>query len=220
VVCIVEQQHRPDNNIGQRMFDLFVHPERLSGKTTGFVIFTGNSPNIDSYTETCFGFEASIKYRTFHLSIYKMDDLIQDKRPFAKVMYSGRLTLEAKEDLNLREKYAWDFLKILRETEYNPQQKRFILVFAKNLFWLKDRNIDEKLKKAYMFERLPLSEYSRLVHVEQARDEARTDRSFEIAFNLLKIKMSVKDIATATGLYVEEINDLIEEIKELKDEEL
>jgi hypothetical protein len=108
VACLVEQQHEPDKDFIDRVFDSWVRlrASRPAGRTTAFALYTGNSKNVNFYTETCFGFEASIKFRTFHLPSHSLEQLREDRRPFARVMYAGRLSFGTENDIALRATYA------------------------------------------------------------------------------------------------------------------
>jgi hypothetical protein len=48
-----------------------------------------------------------------------VEELSGDKRPFARVMYAGRLSLESGDDVTLREKYAWEILNTTGKQEYD-----------------------------------------------------------------------------------------------------
>ncbi|MDR1731728.1 MAG: hypothetical protein LBR61_06490, partial [Synergistaceae bacterium] len=95
VACLVEQQHASDKEFTGRIFDSWVRlrASRPVGRTTAFAVYTGDSKDVNFHTETCYGLEASLKFRTFHLPSYDMEELRQDKRPFGRVMYAGRLSL-------------------------------------------------------------------------------------------------------------------------------
>ena len=173
VACVAEQQHEPDNSFGARMFDSYVRlrAQRKTGRTTGFAIFTGNSKNTDSYSESCYGFEASIKFRTFHLPSFSAEELRADKRPFALVLYAGLLSLGSEKDIALREKYAWELLNMTTEQEYDKAQRKFILEFVNRIFWIDDPEISNTLKEAYNMKTIPLKEYVAMLDREEARME-------------------------------------------------
>jgi hypothetical protein len=70
--------------------------------------------------------EATIKFRTFRLPSYRIEELRDDKRPFARVMYAGRLSYESGDDVALREKYTWGLLKMPCEEGYDKRQRKYI----------------------------------------------------------------------------------------------
>ncbi|GHV56675.1 hypothetical protein FACS1894216_20780 [Synergistales bacterium] len=210
VACLAEQQDEHDENFALRMFDSYVRlrAQRPAGRTTGFAIYTGDSGDVNSYSESCCGLKVSLEFRTFHLPSYKMEELREDKRPFARVMYAGRLSLESGDDAALREKYAWEILNTTSEREYDEKQRKFILEFAARIFWLKGPGISEDLKEAYKVRTITLEEYSKQVSEEAARMEGEEKKAFEVASNFLKMGLPVEQIARGTGLSVEEISSL------------
>ena len=208
VACLVEQQHEEDKDFASRMFDSYVRlrAQRPAGRTTGFAIYTGRSENANSYTETCYGLEATIKFRTFNVPSYSLAELREDKRPFARVMYAGRLSLESGNDVALREKYALELLDITDERKYDKRQRKFILEFADKIFWLNDPGINQALKEEYEMQLIPLEEYSKQLKIEAAILEAK----FETARNLLEMGLSVEQVARGTGLSIEDIRDFLQ----------
>jgi hypothetical protein len=165
VACFAEQQHENDRGFGERMFDSYVRlrASRPRGRTTGFAIFTGGSGDVKSYTESCYGFEVSVRFRTFHLPSRDIEELREDRRPFARVMYAGRLSLSIENDIALREKYAWEILNTTGEDDYDKRQRKFILEFANRIFWLDGCEISRDLREAYKMKTMPLDEYLRQI---------------------------------------------------------
>ncbi|GHV40563.1 hypothetical protein FACS1894187_21610 [Synergistales bacterium] len=101
---------------------------------------------------------------------------MEDKRPFARIMYASRLSLESGDDVLLREKYAWELLKTTNEQEYDKRQKKFILEFADRVFWVKGFGISENLKEAYKMQTISLEEYSKKISEEVAKMEGKERR--------------------------------------------
>jgi predicted transposase YdaD len=214
VACFCEQQHEPDSRFSERMFDSYVRlrASRPRGRTTGFAIYTGDSKDVKSYTETCYGFEVSIKYRTFHLPSCDVEELREDKRPFARIMYAGRLSMGTEDDIALREKYAWELLNTTTEQEYDSTQRKFILEFAGRIFWLDDPGMNREVKEAYKMKTIPLDEYSRQIRIEEAemigeargeaKGEARGEAKgkFEVARSMLADGLPAETIRKYTGL--------------------
>jgi hypothetical protein len=198
VACFAEQQHEGDGNFGERMFDSYIRlrASRLRGRTTGFAIFTGDSEDVKSYTESCYGFEVSIKFRTFHLPSYSVEELREDKRPFARVMYAGRLSLGSEKDIALREKYAWEILNTTTEQDYDKKQRKFILEFADRILWLSDPGISRELREAYKMKTISLDEYVK----EIDREEARMEKACEVARSMLADGLPAETIRKYTGL--------------------
>jgi hypothetical protein len=214
VACFVEQQHEGDSSLGERMLDSYVRlrASRLRGRTTGFALFTGSSGDMKSYAESCYGFDVSIRYRTFHLPSYDVKELREDKRPFGRVMYAGRLSLGSEEDVALRERYAWEILDTANAGEYDERQRKFILEFANRIFWLDDPAMNREVREAYKVKTISLDEYVKEIYREEAImiAEARggTEMAKKMAKNLLTKGVSPEIIAQSAGLPLEQIQSL------------
>ncbi|MDR1915652.1 MAG: hypothetical protein LBQ58_03640 [Synergistaceae bacterium] len=198
VACLAEQQDEHDDNFALRMFDSYVRlrAQRPAGRTTGFAIYTGDSKNVNSYSESCYGLKASLEFRTFHLPSCKVEELREDKHPFARVMYAGRLSLESGDDVALRERYAWELLNATSDQEYDKRQRKFILEFVGRIFWLNDPQISQKLKEAYKMKTISLDEYVREIDKEEAKMEGK----FEVARSMLADGLPAETIRKYTGL--------------------
>ena len=206
VACFAEQEHEPDSRFGERIFDSYVRlrASRPRGKTTGFAIYTGNSEDAKSYTETCYGFEVSVRFRTFHLPSYGVEELRGDKRPFARVMYAGRLSLGTEDNVALREKYALELLDTASEQDYDKTQRKFILEFADRIFWLNDPGISQEVREAYKMKTIPLSEYLHEVDMEEAimigETKGESKKALEVARSMLADGFPAETIRKHTGL--------------------
>jgi predicted transposase YdaD len=216
--CVVEQQHENDKDFAARMFDSWVRlrAQRSTGRTTGFALYTGNSKDVKFYTESCYGLEASLKFRTFHLPSYNIEELRKDKRPFARVMYAGRLSLESENDVTLREKHAWEILNTTSDQEYDKKQRKFILEFANRIFWLSDPQISHEVREAYKMKTIPLSEYAQAIAkeegiiegmergmekgMERGMEKGMERGKVEVARKMLARRMPVSEIVDITGL--------------------
>jgi hypothetical protein len=202
VACLVEQQHEPDKDFAGRIFDSWVRlrASRPAGKTTAFAIYTGNSKDVNFYTESCYGLEASLKFRTFHVPGYALEELREDKRPFARVMYAGRLSLESGDDLALREKYAWELLNTTGEEDYDKVQRKFIFEFVGRIFRLNDPRVSEDLKEAYKVKTIPLSKYAEEIAKEEGVIEGMEEKAFEVARSMISDGLPAETIRKYTGL--------------------
>jgi hypothetical protein len=210
VACLVEQQHEPDKDFARRIFGSWIRlrASRPSGRATAFAIYTGDSKDVNFYTETCFGFEASIKFRTFHVPSCSLEELQEDKRPFARVMYAGRLSLESGDDVALREKYAWELLNMPGGEGYDKRQRKFILEFVGRIFRLSDARISEDLKEAYKLQTISLEQYVAEIDKEEAwmegraegKAEGREEGKFEVARSMLADGFPPETIRKYTGL--------------------
>jgi hypothetical protein len=173
VACLAEQQDAHDNSFAARVFDSVVRlrASRPAGGVTGFAIYTGDAKDVNVYKETCYGLEFLLKFRTFHVPSYRVEDLREDKRPFARVMYAGRLSLESGDDVALREKYAWELLKMPGGEGYDKRQKKFILEFVGRIFRLSDPRVSEDLREAFKLRTISLEQYVAEIDKEEARME-------------------------------------------------
>ncbi|MDR3354286.1 MAG: hypothetical protein LBO21_04555 [Synergistaceae bacterium] len=222
VVCLAEQQDAHDNSFAARMFDSWVRirASRPAGRTTGFAIYTGDSKNVSSYAESCYGLEATLRFRTFHLPSYSVEELREDNRPFARVMHAGRLSLESGNDAALREKYAWELLNMTSGQGYDKRQRKFILDFAGRIFWLNGPGISRDLKEAYEMQTISLEEYSKRIAEEAAmiqgkfegkiegKIEGKFEGKIEVARKMLARKMPINEIIDITGLNEKDILSL------------
>jgi hypothetical protein len=117
--------------------------------------------------------EALLRFRTFHLPNYDVEELRKDKRSFARATYAGRLSLGTEDNVALREKYAWELLNTTGEQEYDKRQRKFILEFAGRIFWLNDPKMNREIKEAYKMKTIPLSEYAQEIAKEEGAIEAK-----------------------------------------------
>jgi hypothetical protein len=210
VACLAEQQHETDENFALRVFESVVRlrAQRIAGKTTGFALYTGDSKDVNFYTESCYGLKMSLEFRTFYLPSYSVEELREDKRPFARVMYAGRLALGSENDAALREKYAWELLNMTNEGEYDQKQRKFILDFGKRIFRLKDSGISENLKEAYKMQTISREEYLKLLAREEGKEEGIEEGiekgiekgKFEVARSMLFDGFPVEQVRKYTGL--------------------
>jgi hypothetical protein len=209
VACLAEQQdadEKGERDLAARMFDSLVRlmASRPAGRVTGFAVYTGSAKDVNSYTKSCYGFEATVKFRTFHVPSYSAEELREDRRPFARVVYAGRLSYESGDDLALREKYAWELLNIPDEEGYDKRQKKFILEFVGRIFRLSDPRISEGLKEAFKLQTVSLEQYVAEIDKEEAwmegMEKGEEKKAFEIARTMLARKMSISDIVDITGL--------------------
>jgi hypothetical protein len=216
VACLAEQQdadekgERGEKGFAARMFDSLVRlmASRPAGRVTGFAVYTGNAKDVNSYTKSCYGMEATIKFRTFHVPSYSVEELREDKRPFARVMYAGRLSYESGDDVALREKFAWELLNSPGEEGYDKRQRKYMLEFTGRIFRLSDPRISEDLKEAYKLQTISLEQYVAEIDKEEARMEGMEEGKFEVARNFLKMGLPLDQIAQGTGLPIEEISAL------------
>jgi hypothetical protein len=121
VACLVEQQDSEKKDFAASMFDSVVRlrAARPEGRVTGFAIYTGDSKDVNFYTEMCYGLEHSVKFRTFHIPSYPVKKLQLDNRPFARVIYAGLRSYESQDNVALREKYALELLTITDKISYD-----------------------------------------------------------------------------------------------------
>ncbi|MDR1487316.1 MAG: hypothetical protein LBT62_04915 [Deltaproteobacteria bacterium] len=165
LACLAWQQHENDKDFSRHVFDSYVllRDSSSAGKATVFVIYLGNSKNVNNYTEICCGSVATIKFRSFHLLSCDVDQLRRDKNAIARVLYAGRMSHEIGDDLRLREQYAAELLNMADDRSYDRNQGTFILEFSETMFGLKDPNICRELRNAYDRKLESLRDYSKKV---------------------------------------------------------
>jgi hypothetical protein len=144
--------------------------------------------------------EASLKFRTFHLPSYDLEALREDKRPFGRVMYAGRLSLGTENDIPLREKYAMEILNTTGEREYDKVQRRYILKFADRIFRLSDPEISQRVKEAYKLRTIPLDEYVAEIEKAEARMIGLEEGMEKVARSMLADGLPAATIRKYTGL--------------------
>jgi hypothetical protein len=214
VACLIEQQHENDKGFGARVFDSYIclRAQRPPGRTTVFVIYTGDSKNVNNYTETCYGLEATIKFRAFHLPSCAVEELRSDNRPFARVMYAGRMSYESGDDVALREKYALELLSMADDVSYDNSQRKFILEFSERIFRLQDSRMNNELREAYNVKTVPLRELSIELSKEEGimigkeegitigKEIGKEANSFDVARAMLADGLPAETIRKYTGL--------------------
>ncbi|MDR1471420.1 MAG: hypothetical protein LBS75_02765 [Synergistaceae bacterium] len=206
VACLAEQQDAHDDLFAARVFDsvLRLRASRPAGRVTGFVIYTGDSKDVNLYTETCYGLELSLKFRSFHIPSYAAKELRCDNRPFARVMYAGRMSYESGDDIALREKYARELLNMADEISYDNSQRKYILEFAERIFRLKDPQMSDELREAYDMKTVPLRELSNALSKEEGiligKAEGKAEGKFEVARSMLADGLPAATIRKYTGL--------------------
>jgi predicted transposase YdaD len=222
VALFTEQQDEEDEEFALRVFETYVRMrERRRVRTTGFVIYTGNSPNVDTYSESCYGLEVSMKFRTFHLLSMSVDELRADRRPFGHVVLAARLSLDAGDNVELREKYAAEILNTTDERDYGRDKRLFILDFSRRIFRLNASDISPEVKEAYKMQTVSLQEYAQQVTREldkeegreegreegkkEGKKEGREDKAFEIARSMFADGFSVDAVRKYTGLDEKEL---------------
>jgi predicted transposase YdaD len=213
VAVLLEQQHYDEETFPLRMLEMYVRlREKTRNKTTALAIFTGDMKEVDRFVDTCYGVELSFRYNTFYLPDKDIDTLRKDKRPFARVVLAGRLSLEAGDNIERREKYAWEILETTAAHEYDRRSTRTILDFSKGIFRLSDSEINVELKEAYQMKMLSLDEYVKQIVIDDAKEEGREEgreegmeegmeeKAFEVARKMLAREMPVSEIIDLTGL--------------------
>jgi hypothetical protein len=209
VALFAEQQHEPDADLPRKVFDAYIRVrEKWRQRTTCIVIYTGSSPNVNTYAESCYGCEISMKFRTYYLPEKNVDELRADNHPFARVMLIGRLSLDAGDDIKLREKYATEILQTTTEND----EELFILDFSRRIFRLDDPEISDKLKGEYKMLTLPLEEYRKQIYLQNARlegiEEGIEKGMEKAAYSMLARGTSLQEVAETLSLPVDRLQQL------------
>jgi hypothetical protein len=211
VALFVEQQHEEEEeeDFALRVFETYCRlREKTRKKTTGLVIYTGSVKPVNSYFDSCYGFEVSVKYNAFHLPGKSVEELRKDKRPFARVVLAGRLSLDAGDDVKRREECAWELLQTTMEADYDKRSRRVILVFSRGIFRLEDPKVSRELKEAYEMQTIPLDEYVKRIVLEEAEEKGMERGKLEVARTMLAEGLSPEIVVKCTGLGKSEILSL------------
>ncbi|MDR2366893.1 MAG: hypothetical protein LBF58_02095 [Deltaproteobacteria bacterium] len=123
--------------------------ERPFDTVSQFILYTGDSENVNVFEMNMLGPMIKVEFRTFHLLSQDVEELRRDQRAFARLLYAGRMAHESGDDLTLREKYARELLVMADGNCYDDAQRKVILEFSQRIFRLSDPNISEDLKAAY-----------------------------------------------------------------------
>jgi predicted transposase YdaD len=210
VALFAEQQHEQDDDLPKKIFDVYVRVrEKWRQPTTCIAIYTsGESSNVNTYVETCFGCEVSIKFRTYYLPEKTANELRADDHPFARVMLAARLALDAGDNIKLREQYAEEIAGTTAENE----NKMFILDFAQRILQLNDDKISEHVKEVYRLQTIPLEEYRKRIRLQGAREEGREEgieEGLDKAARLMLARgTSAQEVAETLGLPAERLQQL------------
>jgi predicted transposase/invertase (TIGR01784 family) len=214
IALLIEQQHANDSHFGDRMHDSMV---RLSvqnqyKRTMAFVLYTGDSKNVKSHKQDCFGSGIIIYYKSFHLLSCDVKELLRDESPFALVMYTALGSYKCGDDLTLREKFGQEILNMTLERSYSETQKFYILEFARTILRLKSDEISENLKEDYMKKVKSFEDPNQEIHFEIfkemgieegreiGREEGREETFFEVARKMLAEGIPVETIKKCTDL--------------------
>jgi hypothetical protein len=175
VMVLVEAQGYDKRDFAQTMFEEHLRLRHETGKpTTSLAIFTGRvTPAESSYTESIEGSKLTLEYNTFNLPDHEVGELRKDKRPFAQIVLAARMAMDAGDnDVELHEKCAMNILEVTKARDYTPKSRDYILDFSKDIFWLDDDRISEKVREAY---KMPV-EY---VSLETRAQELKMQQGFE-----------------------------------------
>jgi hypothetical protein len=95
MTCLFVPQFQIDKDIAERIHLISIRCEMNLGVfPVIFVIYTGESENINIYTKTFYCQKMSLKFGSYHLLSQDIDELRRDIRPFAKVMYDLRMAYD------------------------------------------------------------------------------------------------------------------------------
>jgi hypothetical protein len=229
MLLFIEQQHLNDPDFPLRFFEIYtrLRANRPKGKVTGFVFYTGkeNFARPDVYREFTNEIEVVLKFKTFFLPDYSLEELRKDPRPFAPYMYIGRLELDTGSDHSAREDAARHIEKYLAELKLSPEEEINCRHFTYMLFRLYDKDIDPRLSKEFRMIRKQSDSRAMLgigMEIgwdegrcegwkegrEEGRVEGQAEKAKEIAKKLLAANMPEHLIVQACGLSEEEILSL------------
>ena len=201
----VEQQHAYDKDFALRMFQGYYRmSDRLRIPVTSFAIFTGNLNPIAVYSTVCYGTELNFKYNVYHVASADVKALEQDERIFALVVLAARRMLDAGGDPEKRGQYSLELLNLFRERGYDAEKARSLKKFVHRILRIGDKKIDPKVREVWRMQLIPIDEAVREIQIRDAKEE----KAFQVAKNLLTNGVSLDIIVKSTGLDEEEILSL------------
>jgi hypothetical protein len=201
VGLFVEQQHEDDDQFALRVFQTFYRmSDSFKEKITALAIFTGMSGDRNEYLYSCYGVELSFRYNTYRVMGHGIEELRRDGRAFAPVVLAARMMMAAKGKAPNREKYARELLKILRERDYDMRRRRFIMKFIGNVLNVRSGDISAELRREFYMQWVPMSEVHRDLAIEDAKEEAKEEKAFEVARKMLVDGFPAETIKKYTGL--------------------
>jgi hypothetical protein len=232
IILSLEQQHdnEPDLalRINQTCFRLM--DRYYEDLVIGFALFTGEICNIDTdyiCMEYKLGFSGKIG--TYYVKTVDVDELKNDKRPFALAILASSYSLKAGKDSKAREKYAIELLNLLSDsTNMTSAYKDAFIYFICGLFQLYEDDISIEIKERWVMERISMVGQFTAQVMEDCREKFLAEgeaknflKMLPYQFELMKLRPSYKselvELGASSGVNKETIE--AEHAKWLKNKE-
>jgi hypothetical protein len=156
IILSLEQQHDNEPNLALRINQTcFRLMDRYYGDLViGFAFFTGESCNIDTdYVRMKCNLGFSGKIGTYYVKTVDIDELKNDKRPFALAILASLYSLKAGKDPKERGKYAVELLNLLKDsTNTTPEYKNAFIYFICGILQLYEDDISFEIKERWLME--------------------------------------------------------------------
>lgn len=157
-------------------------------------------------------YNTSVVYRYNRLVVPELDEgeLLASDNPFDLALCAAQRALKSRRDERQKHAYLKELLRLLGERGWDHEDKRRLLLFIENIIGLKDRELkldivkyEEELQKEGKIVYQPL--IVEMKYGPQWEEKAK----LKTARNLLKMGLTVEQIATATELPEEDVRKLL-----------
>lgn len=188
-----------------RIFDKF------NKKVVAIAIYTDGHKTFkpNEYKDSFFGTEISYKFNTYKILDQKnnIDELKNNKNPFALVVLTSLYYLESKKDENKRYNFKLELTRLLLQKGYKLKDVLDLFDFIDVLISFKDLKLEYDFQKevenmSKVKEKKPIGGYKRLVLNEGKK---------EIVLNGVKEGLSNELLSKLTKLSIAEIEQIIKE---------
>ncbi|MDR1609050.1 MAG: hypothetical protein LBT38_11690, partial [Deltaproteobacteria bacterium] len=88
LICTIEQQHKNDSTLASRFFKAVnrLMSQNSIKSVTGFIAYTGTYNGTNEIENDCFSLKYHLTFPKHHILSYKLKDLQEDKRRFARIL--------------------------------------------------------------------------------------------------------------------------------------
>jgi hypothetical protein len=213
-VFLIEQQHETDKTIGLRMFQSFYRAsDEFQVPVTSLAIFTGPARPIGSYFWSWLGTSVDFRYNIFSVAEADAEKLKRDSRLFALPVLAGKRMLDAKGRPKEREEYSLELLDLLESKGLKEEKAWSIKRFIYRILQIGGEDINPKVREVWKMRFRPIDEVIRNINIQEAkeiaREEAKEEKAFEIAKNLVSNGVPLEVIAKSSGLPLEDIRSMV-----------
>jgi hypothetical protein len=206
-VFLIEQQHEMgDKDFGLRMFQSFYRAsDEFQVPVTSLAIFTGPGGSVDSYSWSWQGTSVNFGYNVYSVAKADVEELKRDERVFALPVLAAKRMLDAKGKAEKREEYSLELLDLVESKSLNEEKAWSFKRFIYRILQIDREDIAPKVKEVWKMKFRPIDEVIKDINIQEAKEE----KAFEVAKNLLLNGVSIEITARSSGLPVEEVRSLI-----------